>query len=151
MNKREKMLATAVLLLGALWATNHYYGRYSKALHDRQTELLTARSNLADAKLKLSQGQAARQHVDALQQRSLPANYEKALSLYKAWLLAKAKDAGLAVIDIKLAPTTSNSAAYKAVGYQVLANGSLSSVVGMLYEFYRSPQLHQITRLQLTR
>ena len=31
------------------------------------------------------------------------------------------------------------------------ATGSLSSVVGMLYEFYRSPLLHQITVLRLSR
>jgi hypothetical protein len=89
--------------------------------------------------------------MEAYQQRALPANFDKALSLYKAWLLAKAKDSGLAVSDITLLPTTNNNAAYKAIGYQVVANGSLSSVVSMLYEFYRSPQLHQITRLQISR
>ena len=74
---------------------------------------------------------------------TLPANFDKALSLYKAWLLAKAKDSGLVVSDITLLPTTNNNAAYKAIGYQMVASGSLSSVVSMLYEFYRSPQLHQ--------
>src|SRR4029079_6659820 len=46
---------------------------------------------------------------------------------------------------------TNNNAAYKAIDYQMVASGSLSSVVSMLYEFYRSPQLHQISRLTLTR
>src|SRR3954447_14238809 len=33
----------------------------------------------------------------------------------------------------------------------MVSNGSLSSLVSFLYEFYRSPQLHQITRLQVSR
>ena len=56
--------------------------------------------------------------MEAWQQRALPANFDKALSLYKAWLLAKAKDSGLVVSDITLLPTTNNNAAYKAIGYQ---------------------------------
>ena len=44
----------------------------------------------------LAKGRDAVQQMEAWQQRSLPADREKALSLYKAWLLAKAKEAGLA-------------------------------------------------------
>ena len=88
----------------------------------------------------------------AWNERSLPADREKALSLYKAWLLEKANAAGLSVDDISPAPTMARSAAnVSAIGYQMKATGSLSSVVGMLYEFYRSPLLHQITLLRLTR
>ncbi len=100
---------------------------------------------------RLKEGHRAVKQMEAWQQRALPADLDKALSLYKAWLLAKAKEAGLVVSDITLLPTTNNNAAYKAIGYQMVASGSLSSVVSMLYEFYRSPQLHQISRLQLTR
>jgi hypothetical protein len=37
------------------------------------------------------------------------------------------------------------------IGYKIEASGSLASIVSMLYEFYKSPQLHQISRLQITR
>ncbi len=151
MNKREQILAAGVLALVALWAGNHFYGNYEKALNARDSDIEVARSKLDEAEHRLKEGHAAAAQVDAWQQRALPANYDKALSLYKAWLLAKAKDSGLVVSDITLMPTTSNTTAYKAVGYQVVANGSLSSVVSMLYEIYHSPQLHQISRLQLTR
>ena len=59
-----------------------------------------ARAKLQEAERKLKVGIAAAQQMDDWQKRSLPSNYEKALSLYKAWLLAKAKDAGLSVTDI---------------------------------------------------
>jgi cellobiose-specific phosphotransferase system component IIA len=151
MNKREQILAAGVLALVALYGGNHFYGNYAKALHARQADVEAAQSKLDEANHKLKEGHRAVKQMEAWQQRALPANFDKALSLYKAWLLAKAKDSGLVVSDITLLPTTNNNAAYKAIGYQMVASGSLSSVVSMLYEFYRSPQLHQISRLQLTR
>src|SRR2546422_1271251 len=90
------------------------------------------------------------QQMEAWEKRSLPHN-DRAFSLYKAWLLAKAEAAGLKVTDIKISPTSSNSSAYTAIAYSISATGSLSAVTSMLYEFYHSPQLHQITHLQLTR
>lgn len=151
MNQREKKLTAAVVALGALFAGYKLYTRYNVALHARQAEKQDAEAKLQDANLKLAEGRNSIKRMEAWQQRSLPANVEKASSLYKAWLLAKAKEAGLAVNDIKLTPTTNNSAAFKSIGYQLVASGSLANVTAMLYEFYRSPQLHQITRLQLTR
>jgi hypothetical protein len=151
MNKREQILAVGVGAVVALYGSYYFYGKYAKALHARQADVESAQTKLDDANHRLRQGHNAVKQMEAWQQRALPANYDKALSLYKAWLLAKAKDSGLVVSDITLLPTANNNAAYKAIGYQVVANGSLSSVVSMLYEFYRSPQLHQISRLQISR
>src|SRR5438105_831304 len=109
MNKREKTLAAVVPVLVGLFAIKHFYGQYSAALQSRHADLQTAQSRLQDANLKLAVGRRAVQQMEAWQKRSLPANNEKAFSLYKAWLLDKAKAAGLAVSDIKLSPTTSNS------------------------------------------
>src|SRR3954470_18271427 len=151
MNKREQILAIAVLALVVLFAGNYLYGSYTRSMHAGDIQLQNAQAKLVAAKKRLNDGQRAVRQIQEWQERSLPSDYEKSLSLYKAWLLAKAKDAGLAYSDIKLTPTASNSTAYKAFGYQLVANGSLSSLVSMLYEFYRSPQLHQITRLQVSR
>jgi cellobiose-specific phosphotransferase system component IIA len=150
MNKREQILAAGVVGLVALYGANHFYGKYTKALHAAQADVQAAQTKLDEANHKLKEGHRAVKQMEAWQQRALPGNFDKALSLYKAWLLAKAKDSGLAVSDITLQPTTNNNAAFKAIAYQITASGSLSSVVSMLYEFYRSPQLHQINHLTLT-
>jgi hypothetical protein len=151
MNKREQTLLAGVLLLVALYGGYYFYGKYTKALHARQADVLNAQKQLDEANHKLKEGHRAVKQMDAWEQRALPADYDKALSLYKAWLAAKAKDAGLSVSDISPLPTTSINTAYRAISYQVVASGSLPSVVAMLYEFYRSPQLHQITALTLNR
>ncbi len=151
MNQRERTLAVAVVALGALYGGYQLYGKYTRALHARQIDVEAAQKKYDEANHKLKEGRRAVKQLEAWQQRALPANFDKALSLYKAWLLAKAKDSGLTVSDITQLPTTSTNTAYKAVSYQMVASGSLSSVISMLYEFYHSPQLHQITRMQLTR
>jgi hypothetical protein len=134
-----------------LYGGYYFYGKYTKALHARQADVLAAQKTLDEANHKLKEGRRAVKQMEAWEERALPADYDKALSLYKAWLLAKAKDAGLTVSDISLLPTTSTNTAYRAISYQIVASGSLSNVVSMLYEFYRSPQLHQITSLTLNR
>jgi hypothetical protein len=151
MNKREKTLAGVVFALFALMGLRHFYGQYAEALRTRRADVQTAQAKLQDANLKLAEGRRAVQQMEAWQKQSLPANTERAFTLYKAWLLDKAKEVGLSVTDIKVSPIASNSTAYTAVGYNMVATGSLSAVTKMLYEFYHSPQLQQVTRLQLSR
>jgi hypothetical protein len=151
MNQREKMLAAMVVLLIALFAAYRWYGNYRDTLADRRAAIHDANARLADVNLALAEGRRAVEQLETWQEQSLPDNREKALSLYKAWLLDKATAAGLHVADIKPSPRTSTSAAYSTIGYQMEASGTLSEVVGVLYEFYRSPILHQVTRLQLNK
>ncbi|MCC7475267.1 MAG: hypothetical protein IT425_07715 [Pirellulales bacterium] len=151
MNKREKVLALGVLALAVVWGGRSLFLKYRSTLEARRSLVGNAETELADVNLALAKGRDAVRQMERLQERSLPADKEKALSLYKAWLLEKAKTAGLTVNDIKLAPRTSASTSFEAIGYQLDASGTLSSLVGMMYEFYTSPQLHQITRLRLLR
>ncbi|MCI0332377.1 MAG: hypothetical protein L0228_04035 [Planctomycetes bacterium] len=151
MNRREKMLALLILLLVAAWGAKSLYGRYQRALDIRTSEVTDAQKRLFAVNRKLAKGRAAVGQMQEWQTRSLPEDREKALTLYKAWLLEKAKEAGLEVNDINPSTRPSGSTAYTAIGYQIKATGSLSAVVAMLYEFYRSPQLHQVTQLQLSR
>jgi len=151
MNQREKLLAGAVVGLGALFAGKWLLDNFGATMSAQREKVIAAQKKLTEAEAKLSLGRLAVKKMARWQDRSLPTDREKSLSLYKAWLLAKAKSAGLTVNDIKLAPRTTTSTAFDAIGYQIEATGTLSSVVSMLYEFYHSPQLQQITRLRLFR
>jgi hypothetical protein len=144
-------MAGVVMLLVAMWGGRSLYKRYRTAVDSRITQVTDAQTKLQEANLLLAKGRSAVQQVEELQKRSLPADREKALSLYKAWLLATAKASNLVVNDIKLAARTTTSTSFEAIGYQMEASGNLTSVVAMLYEFYHSPQLQQITRLHLQR
>jgi hypothetical protein len=151
MTRREQVLAAGVAGLVVLWGGWKLYGRYNAGLSARRSQVNEAQEKLGNAELALAIGRDAVKKIERAQERSLPADRDKALTSYKAWLLAKAKSAGLNVDNIKPAPRTTASKEFDAIGYQMEASGTLSSVVEMLYEFYHSPQLHQITRLRLQR
>lgn len=151
MNRREKILAVAVLLLVVGLVGRSLFGKFQSAVDDRQAAVLTAEKRLFTLNRQIGLGQLAMRQMQEWQARSLPEDREKALTIYKAWLLEKANAAGLTVSDIVPSSRANPSEAYAAISYQIMAKGSLESVVALLYEFYRSPQLHQITRLQLNR
>jgi hypothetical protein len=151
MTNRERILAAGVAGLVAVWGGWKLYGRYNAGLDARQSQVRDAEAKLAESVLTLAKGRNAVKKMEWARERSLPADRDKALSFYKAWLLAKAKSVGLNVDNIKPAPRTTASKEFDAIGYQMEASGTLSAVVAMLYEFYHSPQLHQITRLRLQR
>jgi hypothetical protein len=150
MNKREKMLAGAVLVLIGLLMVRWLFANYRDTLDARTTAVADARARLDGLDRKLRLGRRAIRQVEEWQTRSLPEDREKALSLYKAWLLDIAKKSGLEV-DIDPTSRPIPSGAYSAIGYKINATGSLASVVAMLHEFYSSPLLQQITNLQLSR
>ena len=56
-----------------------------------------AEQHLADVKRTLQKGRDAVRKIAEMQKRSLPSDREKAITLYKVWLLTKAKAAGLTV------------------------------------------------------
>lgn len=150
MNQREKILAAVLLGIFLLWGGNTLLKRQRAAANLRKNELETARQQLADANLSLASGRRAMQQLENWQELSLPNNRDVANTLYRAWLLQKTKDAGLNVADINTNERTSLSTAYQTIGYVIEARGTLAAVTKFLYEFYRTAQLQQITKLQLT-
>lgn len=151
MSQRERLLAIVVACLVGAVVLNYAYGRYQRAQSLRETQIEAARGELVDANLAVRNGERAMRRMEAWQKRSLPLDREKALSMYKDWLQARAKDAGLEVDNIKPATRPTLSAGFTAIGYQLEATGSLANVVKMLHSFYSSPIMQQITRLRLQR
>lgn len=149
MTKREKILAAAVLGLLVLWGARVLLGRSADLIDRREAQLLEAKKQLFDAEMALARGHQAVKKLEAWQDQSLPADRDVTMSLYRSWLLERCKSAGLTVDDVKPDARSARTAAYSSVGYAVEARGSLQSVASLLYEFYRSNLLQQITRLRL--
>ena len=85
--------------------------------------------------------------LEAWQKQSLPADRDVAQTLYREWLRAKCSDAGVTLDDIQTDQRTTRTEAYTTIGYTITAHGSLKAVTSLLYNFYRSTVLQQITRL----
>jgi hypothetical protein len=149
MTQREKILAAVVLAVLLLLGSKGLWGRYRDLVDQRQQELHTAQQQLADANVGLRRGQRALERLAAWQRQSLPADRESARSLYRTWLVERCEQAGLAVDDVQPSQRSISTAAQTAIGYTLIARGTVKSTITLLYEFYRSTMLHQITRLQI--
>ncbi len=146
---REKLLAAAVAALMLLWGGNRLWAKYNNSLAAKRAQLYAARERLSEAETNLQMGQFAMEQLDAWQARSLPADREAAPSLYRIWLEARLKDAGLSVDEFQPAQRVAPAAGFSAVGYTINARGSLKSLTNFLDAYYRSTLMQQITRLQL--
>jgi hypothetical protein len=149
MTTREKTLAAAVAAMALLWGGGRMWTRYTNSVAAKRAQLLTAEQQLGEAKLAIAQGEAALAQIAAWQDRSLPADREAAQSDYRVWLQTQLKSAGLIVEDVQPIQRLAPSAGYSAIGFTVNAHGPLKSLTDFLHDYYRSPLLQQITRLQL--
>ncbi|MEX0641753.1 MAG: hypothetical protein WD468_03580 [Pirellulales bacterium] len=150
MNQREKILAAVLLCIAAAWGGKTLLQKHRDSVALHETELQNARQALQNANLSIASGRRAMRQLEKWQDLSLPTNRDVAHTLYHAWLLQKAKAAGLSVDDINPNERTAMSTSFQSIGYLIEARGTLSAVTKFLYEFYRSTQLQQITKLQLT-
>ncbi len=149
MSDREKMLATVVGLLIALWGGNWAWKNYSQWQQSATTKQINAATDLQSAQFELSKARAAVNKLRAWREQSLPASVAVAQSQYRAWLVEQLQAADLEVADVSPRPTGQQSPAYRALGYEVDASGKLAGVVEFLDTFYRSDQLHKISFLRL--
>jgi Type II secretion system (T2SS), protein M subtype b len=149
MSQREQLLAAAVLSLFVLWGGGKLWGRYNDSISSQRTALIAAQSRLDDAKLALERGRLAVKQLEAWQAQSLPADRDVAQTLYREWLRSKCSDAGVTLDDIQTDQRTTRTEAYTTIGYTITAHGSLKALTSLLYSFYKSSQLQQITRMQV--
>jgi hypothetical protein len=146
---REKMLAAAVGSIAVLWGGGRMWTKYDRAVTEKRAQVLAATERLGEAKLALLQGEAAMSQLDAWQKRSLPADRAQAQLQYRVWLEQQLAKAGLTIEEFQPSQRLTPAAGYSAVGYNVNFRGPLKSVTNFLHEYYRSPLMHQITRLNL--
>jgi hypothetical protein len=149
MTKREKILAAIVLLVLLLFGGSRLKGRYDRALSEKRNQLYQAREQRDAAVLELARGREAVEKLAAWQDRSLPQTPELAQSIYRTWLMERSRAAGLTVDDVDPNQRLSSTDAYATIGYTISARGTSKSLVTLLYDFYRSPLLQQVTRLQV--
>src|SRR5262245_46282916 len=146
MTKREKILAAFVVGVLLLWGVKSLKTRFDDALAEKRATLNSTREQLGAAQLELERGREAVTKMETWQERSLPSGTMQAQQLYRTWLLERCKTAGLNVEQIEPDQRLSSSNAYSAIGYKITAVGTVKSLATLLFDFYRSRLLQQITR-----
>lgn len=88
--------------------------------------------------------------LETWKSQSLPANTERARSLYRSWLFKLATDSGLRSPNVDTGSVTNRQGLLQVFSFTVRAKGDLSSLTRFLVGFYQANQLHQLQTLSIT-
>ena len=151
MNKRERILilivATSLLLLAVFYGIT----KWNDALRTRRAQIAALEKAVRDKNRSVRLSIAPADRLQDYQRRSLPADLEKARSLYQTWLLNLVKEVGLEDTQVNVLPARSEKGVYQVLGFSVSGRGNLPKLVSFLYQFYSADLLHRIRRLHVKR
>jgi hypothetical protein len=153
MTPREKKLLAVVALIGLLWGANVLRGKYVAWYDSAAAEQSDATDALRRAELELRRAKYAQRMLREWQDRSLPTTPQRAQAEYRDWLIQGLKKADLQFEYVK--PTgimriPSNEIDPLPISFAIQTEGKLEDLLEFLDSFYRSDQLHKITKLTLT-
>jgi hypothetical protein len=152
MTPREKKLLALVGLIGLLWGVNLMYGKYVEWYDRAAAEQAEATEALDRAQLEQRRAKYAQRMLRDWQDKSLPTVPQRAQAEYRDWLIRSLKTAELDFEFVK--PTgvmrqPSNVIDPLSISFAIQTEGKLEDVLQFLDQFYRSDQLHKITKLTL--
>ncbi len=154
MTAREKKLLAMVGLIVLLWGANLLRGKYV-AWKDRAVVARDQASQaLNRAELDYHRATYARKMLRQWEQKSLPSDAKMAEAEYRNWLIEQLRAAKLSYESVKptggamQAPRTESD--HIRLGFAIQAEGKIDAILTFLDRFYRSDQLHKITKLHLT-
>ena len=164
MQKREKQLLGVVVVVGALAGGYYLYGSVMGAITRRQNEISRLEGELNSKKTQITMGRKADAKLKLWQQHSLPSDFEKARSLYSAWLRNLVQESGLGEPNVgpisssavflksntRASRSTQRKVVYQRMPYSVSGTAGHGELIKFLYEFYSSGHMHLIRSLTLT-
>jgi hypothetical protein len=151
MNKRERILALiaglCLLLVAGLYGITTWTG----AARARRAQIAGLEKAVRDKNRSVRLSIAPADRLQDYQRRSLPADLEKARSLYQTWLLNLVKEVGLEDTQVNVLPARSEKGVYQVLGFSVSGRGNLPKLVSFLHQFYSADLLHRVRRLHVKR
>lgn len=149
--KRKFLLYGALGLLAALYLGDWLIQQVlSGPLEERATRIEQLEANIESREQSLAEARQTARQVEAWEERSLPSHVEVARSLYQAWLLDAVARAGITNPNVDSSEPTSRKGLYSVLNFSVRGRGSLATLTEFLYDFYRSPHLHQIRTINFS-
>ncbi len=152
MNKYRKHILLAVLGAMVLFYASDWLLRdvLEAPFRSRRDRIEDLQGDIDKREEELHSALAVGKRLDALKAESLPADPEKARSLYQTWLLELANYVKLSNPTIDVGQPAGRRGLYQVIACSVRGQGTLSQVTKLLYEFYCAGHLHQIRSLTLT-
>ncbi|MEQ8848736.1 hypothetical protein [Botrimarina sp.] len=149
MNQRERFLVGVVVSIVVLWLGWQGWQSYQGAYDRRVSTVDQLEEALYDQELEVLRGREARERLELLQTRSLPADADVARSAYADWLKDTIRESGLELDSVRGVATRRFDDAATELTFNAVASGPPEAVVRFLDAYYRLGVLHQLTNLQL--
>ena len=162
MNSRERFLALIlVVLLVVVGGGVGFVQLFWKPLEDYQTRIAAENEEISTKIIQLKQARDSLVRLQGYRQMSLPADPDRAKREYENFLNATLIKSGFAAgtfsvtpqgVDNRASPVMSGKKPiYTRLAYTADGTAHLENVVRFLEAFYRTPLLHQIKDLSITR
>ncbi|RMF42701.1 MAG: hypothetical protein D6753_06900 [Planctomycetota bacterium] len=146
MTKREKILASAVVLVLGLFAVQYMVNSILGGLRDKQAAVDAARGRSADMDKLITDGKIAARALEDLAQRSLPRDEQILVSRYRDWLTDLGHSVELQEVEVTVPDrplrTTNAYAVYK---FSLHGVCRLDKMLELLGHFYDQNYLHTIS------
>ena len=149
MNSRERLLLSLIGVLIVVMVGYYTISSVAGAFRLRNTRKMAAEKKLTDQKNTIKAGANAARQIAQLQSRSLPADREKAQSLYQRWLLDVVTDVGIDVQSVRPSDRRISGIYFDRVNFEIDGEATLPQAVEFLHRFYSSNDLHRIQQFNL--
>ncbi len=149
MTKREKLLGALVGLLLLLAGVLYGAQGVVRSIDMRRASLRALESELQEKRQIVRLSQLAADRMQLYERRALPADVQKARSLYQTWLLEAVTEIGFDEPNVNVVASTTSRELYHQLGFTLSGRGDLKQVVQFLHTFYEADYLHRIRRLHV--
>jgi hypothetical protein len=151
LRNRQFLLYGALAVIATLYVGDWLVQQVlSGPLQEREGRISQLESNIESREQRMSEARKTAREVELWEAQSLPSNVEVARSLYQAWLLDVVGNAGLLNPNVDSSEPSSRKGLYSVLSFSVRGRGSLTTLTQILYDFYKSPHLHQIRTISFS-
>jgi len=147
-DRRKKIIYLLLGVIAAAWAGDWLLANaIDGPLEERQEKAASLEKKIKKKKRELNAARKEIEKLEVWENQSLPANIERASSLYRAWLFGIVERAGLTQTNVDSGAAVKRQNSYHSLSFSVKGRGTLEQMKDFLYEFYSADQLHQTRSL----
>jgi len=149
MNKREKLLAAGIGVVGTLFVGNWIFSSVQGGF-DKKTQLIESlQKKKSDQELLMTAGKVASLKLNKVVAKSLPKVEETARADYQKWLISLGEQANLASPILQsTGDNKEKDGAYHLYKFKLAGAGTIENATQLLYGFYSKDYLHRIVRFE---